>query len=66
MDRMNCQFLMTLCTWVHYNTFVEMENCVGASNELHVRHFFNELEQLEFLEQITKVAVTKEKFYATR
>ena len=24
MDRMDCQLLMALCTWVHYNTFVKM------------------------------------------
>lgn len=22
MDRMDCQFLMLLCTWIHYSTFV--------------------------------------------
>ena len=52
MDRMDCQFLMALCTWVHYNTFVKMAN-VSVPKILYLYNLLSPEEQVEFLEAIT-------------
>jgi phosphatidate cytidylyltransferase len=50
-DRLDCQFMMALCTWVHYNTFVRM-----ATISVHkLVYFYNMLtvaEKQMFLEEI--------------
>jgi phosphatidate cytidylyltransferase len=51
MDRMDCQFLMALCTWVHYNTFVKMAT-VSVPKLYYMYSLLSETEQREFFEQI--------------
>jgi len=48
MDRMDCQFLMALCTWVHYNAFVKMST-VSVVKLLYLFKMLPEGEQAEFL-----------------
>mmetsp|Transcript_460 Transcript_460/g.581 ORF Transcript_460/g.581 Transcript_460/m.581 type:complete len:586 (-) Transcript_460:659-2416(-) len=55
MDRMDCQFLMALCTWVHYNTFVKMAT-VSVPKMIYMYNLLKESEQVEFLEKITEMA----------
>ncbi|CAB9507749.1 Phosphatidate cytidylyltransferase 2 [Seminavis robusta] len=58
MDRMDCQFMMALCTWVHYNTFVK----IATISVPKLTWMYNELteeEKREFLESITMVATRK-------
>jgi phosphatidate cytidylyltransferase len=52
MDRMDCQFLMALCTWVHYNTFVKMAT-ISVPKMLYMYDLLTPSEQVEFLEAIT-------------
>lgn len=52
MDRMDCQFLMALCTWVHYNTFVRMAT-ISVPKLLYMYDLLTPAEQVEFLEAIT-------------
>ena len=52
-DRLDCQFLMALCTWVHYNTFVKMAT-VSVPKLVYMYHMLNEQEQKSFIEEITK------------
>jgi len=54
MDRMDCQLLMALCTWVHYNTFVKMAT-VSLPKMIYMYNNLNELEQKEFLKRITEL-----------
>lgn len=51
MDRMDCQLLMALCTWVHYNTFVKMST-VSVPKMIYMFHNLSALEQREFLRKI--------------
>jgi len=53
MDRMDCQFLMALCTWVHYNTFVKLAT-VSVPKLAYMYSLLSEQEQIEFLETISK------------
>jgi len=55
MDRMDCQFLMALCTWVHYNTFVKMAT-VSVPKMIYMYNLLKESDQVEFLEKITEMA----------
>jgi len=55
MDRMDCQFLMALCTWVHYNTFVKMAT-VSVPKMIYMYKMLSESEQVEFLDTITKAS----------
>ncbi len=55
MDRMDCQFLMALCTWVHYNTFVKMAT-VSLPKMIYMYNNLNDLEQKEFLKRITELS----------
>ncbi len=52
MDRFDCQFLMALCTWVHYNTFVKMTT-VSVPKLIYMYNLLKEEEKIEFLQQIT-------------
>jgi len=58
MDRMDCQFLMALCTWVHYNTFVKMAT-VSVPKMIYMYNLLREDEQAEFLERIKNLAEIK-------
>lgn len=53
MDRMDCQFLMALCTWVHYNTFVKMDT-ISVPKMIYMFHTLNSVEQTEFLMRISE------------
>jgi len=55
MDRFDCQLLMALCTWVHYNTFVSMAT-VSVPKMLYMYNLLNESEQGEFLTRITELS----------
>lgn len=52
-DRFDCQFLMMLYTWVHYNTFVRMAT-VSATKLLYFYNMLNEDEKRAFVEAIAK------------
>ena len=51
MDRMDCQFLMALCTWVHYNTFVKMAT-VSVPKLVYMYNLLSPAEQVEFLQAV--------------
>lgn len=51
MDRMDCQFLMALCTWVHYNTFVKLAS-VSVPKLVYMYTMLTDQDKLEFLEAI--------------
>merc|ERR1740124_241098 len=55
MDRFDCQLLMALCTWVHYNTFVSMAT-ISVPKMLYMYNLLNESEQGEFLSRITEMS----------
>ena len=55
MDRMDCQFIMALCTWVHYNTFVKMAT-VSVPKLVYMYHMLSENERRAFVEEITQTA----------
>lgn len=55
MDRMDCQLLMALCTWVHYNTFVKMAT-VSVPKMIYMYKLLRESDQEEFLRQIELLA----------
>ena len=48
MDRMDCQFLMALCTWVHYNAFVKMAT-VSIGRLLYLFKMLPQKDQAEFM-----------------
>jgi phosphatidate cytidylyltransferase len=54
MDRMDCQLLMALCTWVHYNTFVNMTT-VSVPKMIYMYKLMKETEQEEFLKKIAEL-----------
>ena len=58
MDRMDCQFMMALCTWVHYNTFVKMAT-VSVPKMIYMYNLMKESEQKEFLERIMELSAKK-------
>ena len=51
MDRMDCQFIMALCTWVHYNTFIKLAT-VSVPKLYYMYSLLSDTEKKEFLEQI--------------
>ena len=55
MDRFDCQLLMALCTWVHYNTFVKMTT-VSVPKVMYMYSLLKESEQAEFFEKIAQIA----------
>jgi len=54
MDRMDCQFLMALCTWVHYNAFVKIAT-VSVPKLLYMYSLLSEDEKVELMEEIQKL-----------
>ena len=55
MDRMDCQFLMALCTWVHYNTFVKIAT-ISVPKLTYMYNQLSDLEKKEFLESVSLAA----------
>lgn len=51
MDRMDCQFLMALYTWVHYNTFVKLAT-ISVPKLVYMYSLLSDQEKKEFLESI--------------
>jgi phosphatidate cytidylyltransferase len=54
MDRMDCQLLMALCTWVHYNTFVTMAT-VSVPKMIYMYKLLKESEQEDFLRKVSEL-----------
>jgi phosphatidate cytidylyltransferase len=52
MDRMDCQFLMALCTWVHYNTFVKFRS-ISVPKLTYMYSLLSDQQKAEFLRIIT-------------
>lgn len=52
MDRFDCQLIMALATWVHYNTFVKITT-VSVSKLLYMYKLLGEEERKQFLEKIS-------------
>jgi phosphatidate cytidylyltransferase len=50
-DRLDCQFLMALCTWVHYNTFVRMAT-ISVPKLVYFYNMLTAVEKHEFLQEI--------------
>lgn len=50
-DRLDCQFLMALCTWVHYNTFVKLAT-VSVPKLLYMYQMLNDDEKQDFVKTI--------------
>jgi hypothetical protein len=48
---MDCQFIMALCTWVHYNTFVKLAT-VSVPKLFYMYGLLSDAEKKEFLDQI--------------
>lgn len=48
MDRMDCQLLMALCTWVHYNSFVKFST-VSVPKLTYMYSLLTDQEKTEFL-----------------
>ena len=51
MDRMDCQFLMALCTWVHTNSFVRIHT-ISIPNMLYMFKLLSDTEKAEFFQEI--------------
>jgi phosphatidate cytidylyltransferase len=60
MDRMDCQFLMALCTWVHYNTFVRLAT-VSAPKLVYMYSLLSESEKKEFIDQILETMTKQQR-----
>jgi len=52
-DRMDCQFLMALCTWVHYNSFVRLAT-VSVPKLAYMYSLLSEAEKKEFMAAVGK------------
>merc|ERR1712238_571445 len=50
-DRLDCQFLMALCTWVHYNSFCRLTT-ISVSKLVYHYNMLSTLEKKQFLEAI--------------
>ena len=57
MDRMDCQFLMALCTWVYYNTFIKIAT-VSVTKLTYLYSLLSEREQAEFAQWIMETTNT--------
>ena len=57
MDRFDCQLLMALGTWVHYNTFVKMTT-VSVSKMIYMYKLLKDSEKEEFLAKIAQIPVS--------
>jgi len=53
MDRFDCQFLMALYTWVHYNTFVKLAT-ISVPKLVYMYSLLSENEKIQFLDHISK------------
>jgi len=51
MDRMDCQFLMALFTWVHYNTFVKIDT-ISIPKMIYMYNLLSDTDKKEFLEAV--------------
>lgn len=51
MDRMDCQFIMALYTWVHYNTFVRLST-VSVPKLVYLYSLLSKEEKVAFINQI--------------
>jgi len=60
MDRMDCQLLMALCTWVHYNTFVKMTTISVHKMIYMYEKTLTESEQKEFFRKIVELETEKD------
>jgi len=60
MDRMDCQFLMALCVWVHYNTFVKIST-ISVPKLTYMYNQLSDSEKREFLESIALVTTGRGK-----
>ncbi|GMI62123.1 hypothetical protein ScalyP_jg9694 [Parmales sp. scaly parma] len=54
MDRMDCQFLRSLCTWVHYNAFIQMIG-VSVPKLLFLFKALPQSAQEEFLRKVKEI-----------
>lgn len=54
MDRFDCQLIMALATWVHYNTFVKITT-VSVAKLLYMYKLLGEEERGEFMEKIAQL-----------
>jgi phosphatidate cytidylyltransferase len=52
-DRLDCQLVMALCTWVHYNTFVRMAT-VSAPKLVYMYNMLSDEEKRAFIDSIAK------------
>ena len=52
-DRLDCQFLMALCTWVHYNTFVKLAT-VSVPKLMYMYQMLSEDEKKAFVAGIRR------------
>jgi phosphatidate cytidylyltransferase len=52
-DRLDCQFLMALCTWVHYNTFVKLAT-VSVPKLIYMYQMLSDTEKKAFVESLRK------------
>ncbi|GMI24204.1 hypothetical protein TeGR_g6525 [Tetraparma gracilis] len=59
MDRMDCQFLMALCTWVHYNAFVKMAT-VSVAKMLFFYKMLPAGDQAKFVEELAALTSNDE------
>jgi len=55
MDRFDCQLIMALGTWVHYNTFVKTTT-VSVAKMLYMYKLLGDDERRQFLEKIPKLS----------
>lgn len=58
-DRLDCQFLMALCTWVHYNTFVKLAT-VSVPKLVYMYQMLSTEEQQAFVEEIKNLGTTSD------
>lgn len=58
-DRLDCQFLMALCTWVHYNSFCRMTT-ISVPKLVYHYNMMSSLEKKRFLEAIVPSGIDKE------
>lgn len=52
-DRLDCQFMMALCTWVHYNTFVKLAT-VSVPKLIYMYKMLSDAEKKAFVDGIKK------------
>merc|ERR1712232_867602 len=52
MDRFDCQLIMALCTWVHYNTFVKLAT-ISVPKLVYMYSLLSENEKIQFLNHLS-------------